>query len=63
MKEKIISYIDELINFYKTNNKSIRSLIHMKHFVEAGYELKRMQYIENCVQILVDKFEKVGGAT
>jgi predicted transcriptional regulator len=63
MKEKIISYIEELIDFYKSNNKSIRALIHLKHFVEAGYELNRIQYIENCVQILVDKFEKAGGAT
>jgi hypothetical protein len=35
----------------------VRTLIHMRHFIEAGYELKRIKYIENCVQLLVDDIE------
>jgi hypothetical protein len=36
----------------------------MKHFVEAGFELKRKEYLENCIHLLVevdhdDKFKKV----
>ncbi len=54
MKEKILSDIGLLIDFYKSNGKSIRSLIHMKHWIDAGYELKRINYIENCLQLLVE---------
>jgi len=57
LKEKILTGIDSLIDFYRLNNQSIRTLIHMKHFIEAGYELKRIKYIENCVQLLVDDIE------
>jgi hypothetical protein len=52
-KEKIISFIEMLIDFYKSKNKSVRSLIHMKHSIEAGYGLKDKKYIEDCVQLLV----------
>jgi len=64
MKEKIISNIEKLINFYKSRGISTRVFIHMKHFVEAGFELKRKEYLENCIHLLVevdhdDKFKKV----
>ncbi len=57
IKEKISSDIGLLIDIYKSKGQSVRTLIHMRHFIEAGYELKRIKYIENCVQLLVDDIE------
>ena len=54
VKEEILSNIDSLTNQFKLSGKSIRSLTHMKHWIEAGYEMKQIKYIENCLQLLVE---------
>jgi hypothetical protein len=53
-KEKIISDIEKLIDFYKSQKVSVRKFVQIKHFVEAGFELNRIEYLENCIHLLVE---------
>jgi len=57
VKEKILYNIESLIEYYRLNDQSIRTLVHMKDWIDTGYELKDKKYIKNCVELLVDDLE------
>jgi len=58
-KEKILTNIDSLTDFYKLNDDSgsIRTLYHMRDWIITGYELKDKKYIKNCIELLVDELD------